>query len=1069
MAVFWTILLLSADAMPILQHLDVEKIGDSDRFEVEEKTSSWAMLGTHLLSGYRGRYFQRCQGLNATDGGEIIAVHGSCGADVDWVWLSARSLQQPCVVGTTLPVLHGRLLGNEHSVSQALGSQVEDNAQVEQHWPADPNLHVDEEDELRTCLSNWIDTTPQGLHLIMYGLYQRSIGTRRTTALVDIIDIQLQAAEAWIDILLQQGTTAVLHLVRPQEYIANQELHVVIEFYSRDVPRPVVDIPIVRKTIWYGVWEGNEPEAYYLTSGVTVPHALLQRGLREWCGPDLRTTCNLHVEKQIAVPHRPVLYRTGSIVEIYVHINEVENHDGGISLRQIQASRRSSIPHVNDRCCGLDGLCLAGHNDTLQLLQEDCSMLVSGPPSMTFRPNPQLQQRFDDIIPVAHQNREGQVVHQRIMPPPHWDSSPWYHSAVASGACHRRNDGQLVVHIRSWLVRHGGPREPHARDFAMRPQLLVRLPIAIRRVWHDRFQGRETITIRIVRPSPLADPDGSRKFHIIAELNRPVVTPLQPMLVALRQITSQGVGAPVWCVSLFPARFTSDDIRNECAQHCERHHLLIPLGGPLRRWMSPYNERQSTPGLFLPCWYDLRLQPVVAAYEVDEEAFHLMQRAVSRSPRRTGLVTPSSTDSGGTTVLAHVYHMASEHRLIVLDRSTTQTFAQQILGTWRCPPHVHLIDLHLVQSPPQDLEVSAHHTFIIELSIDRNRWATESDQLVLLDVFLEDRANVETQNHIRRVLWMRRMMCRQDVLHTVSASAICNQPEVQCVLKNNHIMWDIDEGAQRRIHHGDYVSLAISSPQTATDLLVSLTEQESADRQRYLYHPSPSSSSAPSGSQGEESPSGCSEDGISPSDEGQDRTAMDVQQLQVMAPYIGRQRWKLPHVVDLWCGASFLCTHGMVPNWVSNVTVVTSFDDLPPSGNGTPMVDLRKDFDALDDWTQHPWGECLFDAGGATKTDISCVHLPIPDLQQLAHELHESAPETVPVQVLRDHVHLFEEHLQSHVLTMQHGDHPQPEVLQIYTDGSYDGTKCGETHVGWGFAAFVGGPGGFRLEHMAYN
>lgn len=112
--------------------------------------------------------------------------------------------------------------------------------------------------------------------------------------------------------------------------------------------------------------------------------------------------------------------------------------------------------------------------------------------------------------------------------------------------------------------------------------MLVRLPIAIRRVWHDRFQGRETITIRIVRPSPLADPDGSRKFHIIAELNRPVVTPLQPMLVALRQITSQGVGAPVWCVSLFPARFTSDDIRNECAQHCERHHLLIPL----YRWPS---------------------------------------------------------------------------------------------------------------------------------------------------------------------------------------------------------------------------------------------------------------------------------------------------------------------------------------------------------------------------------------------------------------------------------------------------------------------------------------------------
>ena len=135
----------------------------------------------------------------------------------------------------------------------------------------------------------------------------------------------------------------------------------------------------------------------------------------------------------------------------------------------------------------------------------------------------------------------------------------------------------------------------------------------------------------------------------------------------------------------------------------------------------------------------------------------------------------------------------------------------------------------------------------------------------------------------------------------------------------------------------------------------------------------------------------------------------------------------------------------MVPHWVSDVSVVTSFDDLPPLGNGTPLVDLRKDFDALDDWTQHPWGECLFDVGGATKSDVSCVHLPIPDLQHLAHELHERVPETVPVHLLRDNVHLFEEHLQSHVLTMQHGDRPKPEVLQIYTDGSQEQTTTHAT------------------------
>ena len=270
----------------------------------------------------------------------------------------------------------------------------------------------------------------------------------------------------------------------------------------------------------------------------------------------------------------------------------------------------------------------------------------------------------------------------------------------------------------------------------MRPQLLVRLPIAIRRVWHDRFQGRETITIRVVRPSPLADPDGSRKFHIIAELNRPVVTQLQPMLVALRQITSQGVGAPVWCASLFPARFTSDDIRNEMCTTLRNdtissYHWAVRSGAgcPPTTRDNPRQDYSYHAGMMLVSsrWFQ--------RMRLTTRRSILCQRVASRSPRRTGLVTPSSTDSGGTTSLAHVYHMASEHRLIVLDRSMTQTFAQQILGTWRCPPHVHLIELHLVQSPPQDLEVSAHHTFIIELSIDRNRWATDSDQLVLLDVF----------------------------------------------------------------------------------------------------------------------------------------------------------------------------------------------------------------------------------------------------------------------------------------------------------------------------------------------
>ena len=57
-------------------------------------------------------------------------------------------------------------------------------------------------------------------------------------------------------------------------------------------------------------------------------------------------------------------------------------------------------------------------------------------------------------------------------------------------------EGHLVVHIRSWYVAHNGLCIHQPRDFAMRPQLLVRLTNALRRTWRDHLPGHETITAR---------------------------------------------------------------------------------------------------------------------------------------------------------------------------------------------------------------------------------------------------------------------------------------------------------------------------------------------------------------------------------------------------------------------------------------------------------------------------------------------------------------------------------------------------------------------------------------------
>ena len=107
----------------------------------------------------------------------------------------------------------------------------------------------------------------------------------------------------------------------------------------------------------------------------------------------------------------------------------------------------------------------------------------------------------------------GPSVVGRIIPPPHWDTAPMYRAALAAGSCFRASDGHLVVQIRSSFVTHTGPHANSARDFSMRPQLLVRLQDSLRRVWRDRLFGREPITGRVVRPNP-TDVDGTRRFHI---------------------------------------------------------------------------------------------------------------------------------------------------------------------------------------------------------------------------------------------------------------------------------------------------------------------------------------------------------------------------------------------------------------------------------------------------------------------------------------------------------------------------------------------------------------------------
>ena len=153
--------------------------------------------------------------------------------------------------------------------------------------------------------------------------------------------------------------------------------------------------------------------------------------------------------------------------------------------------------------------------------------------------------------------------------------------------------------------------------------------------------------------------------------------------------------------------------------------------------------------------------------------------------------------------------------------------------------------------PPSDLESTADATFLLETTTSRARQAIPDDQMILVDIIIQDPGRSNAQSHVRRVMWSRRFMTREAVLHLLSAHVFCASHVVDCVLIVNRVHWDERDTTVRELHFGDALQLLIQGPRSmsASDVQVDLCEQESADVQRYIYRasptPSPRSASPP--------------------------------------------------------------------------------------------------------------------------------------------------------------------------------------------------------------------------------
>ena len=369
---------------------------------------------------------------------------------------------------------------------------------------------------------------------------------------------------------------------------------------------------------------------------------------------------------------------------------------------------------------------------------------------------------------------------------------------------------------------------------------------------------------------------------------------------------------------------TLGSIHQASAIMCEPHNLLVPFADRAQGWMGTQQRRQVVPGAYIPIWWDgrwnadpvpaPRLQPID-----DEDDASLMQsgggREVSRSPRRVDDATPLSTQSSSAHLLVHAFRLSREHRVIPLDRASPQSLSAQVRTHWAAPARQGYVDLHLVSSPPMDLDSTADETYIVEFAADRQRQADPADKLILVDIKIQEDNPTVSGSFIRRVLWSRGLMAREDMLHLLSSAGLCKLTTIQCTLQVNHNLWPPGDGVRRQMLHGDFVQLDVLGPEAvpSSHIQLALCEQEAADSQRFLYHASPSPSPEPT------TPGGYNSDqegrGLESIEEEERSPSHSLSMIQHRVKVMrqintttcsggaeSRATPGSPHVSDLWCG-----------------------------------------------------------------------------------------------------------------------------------------------------------------------
>ena len=638
----------------------------------------------------------------------------------------------------TLAVLHNKRLVQEESLHLSNGDSLEIEIEGQSDEESDNGTFNGPEDSMSLMQSPSTSTPHSG---------DVTLTLRGTHGLLHTVQISVDQSlyayldEHWPFPSHQPTDLAALHAVSaPPSYVRPESEQIFLVELSSDRfdqvhPDDVLLLLTVRYFVSGSAWTSDKVKTRVLWGPKKATREQALQFLRmQWHCRSEATTCELLFNEVVWAIHDTALYNFESGDHLRLNIKSTRDNWCEFTFSE-QADRERRVlesspssPPVEQEGPESEEADLSPYTIQNQqrsrsrsrsLLQSATQIVPKnsrspGAPFLQCRPNADITDMmdFDDYIPYDRQFPNGDHFSGRVVAPFQWSDHPFFQAASDHGAVHRDPHHHLYVNCRTWFVTHTGPAVHQHRDLTIRAQLLIHIVERVRHLWQDLLSPTDTLRVYLVNPTPAVSRHEEPRVQILVECNRPTDSDIRPILMSFQQISVIGLAEHLlWRPLLSPPALTLDFLQQASLTGCLSHHFLVPIAARARGWLQQGQQRHTTPGAYIPAWYDLRRPDNANLAHVpptdDDDAVQLMQmNAQSLSGKVKGapqesvcphvndlccgqsslVVRPSHQDDDSRPTVLSLHHLIPTPPEIFVPCSPLHFLRSQLLHTDLGPP-----------------------------------------------------------------------------------------------------------------------------------------------------------------------------------------------------------------------------------------------------------------------------------------------------------------------------------------------------------------------------------------------